>query len=221
MAFTVATDETKFDSLDNLYSAPVSTIGHKIRVTALALFLVVTSIDAQADDMGKFQVKRIDNSPLIEKVEKGFFSNSFLSDSDITVSINQIGFTVLVRENPLPWQRKVSARKLQDSFYENFDDNQDDIDRFLPMFKAMSRELSRLPIEEVFVDVSRKKGMIDFNLSMQEGVFLSVAKTLDEKSDNVMFSIARNHNTLVIDEMPLRGLMKKVVNVVAQLKTLD
>jgi len=73
MAFTVATDETKFDSLDNLYSAPVSTIGHKIRVTALALFLVVTSIDAQADDMGKFQVKRIDNSPLIEKVEKGFF----------------------------------------------------------------------------------------------------------------------------------------------------
>jgi len=128
---------------------------------------------------------------------------------------------VLVRENPLPWQRKVSARKLQDSFYENFDDNQDDIDRFLPMFKAMSRELSRLPIEEVFVDVSRKKGMIDFNLSMQEGVFLSVAKTLDEKSDNVMFSIARNHNTLVIDEMPLRGLMKKVVNVVAQLKTLD
>lgn len=221
MAFTVATDETKFDSLDNLYSAPVSTIGHKIRVTALALFLVVTSIDAQADDMGKFQVKRIDNSPLIEKVEKGFFSNSFLSDSDITVSINQIGFTVLVRENPLPWQRKVSARKLQDSFYENFDDNQDDIDRFLPMFKAMSRELSRLPIEEVFVDVSRKKGMIDFNLSMQEGVFLSVAKTLDETSDNVMFSIARNHNTLVIDEMPLRGLMKKVVNVVAQLKTLD
>jgi hypothetical protein len=207
--------------LDNLYSAPVSTIGHKIRVTALALFLVVTSIDAQADDMGKFQVKRIDNSPLIEKVEKGFFSNSFLSDSDITVSINQIGFTVLVRENPLPWQRKVSARKLQDSFYENFDDNQDDIDRFLPMFKAMSRELSRLPIEEVFVDVSRKKGMIDFNLSMQEGVFLSVAKTLDETSDNVMFSIARNHNTLVIDEMPLRGLMKKVVNVVAQLKTLD
>lgn len=221
MAFTVATDETKFDSLDNLYSAPVSTIGHKIRVTALALFLVVTSIDAQADDMGKFQVKRIDNSPLIEKVEKGFFSNSFLSDSDITVSINQIGFTVLVRENPLPWQRKVSARKLQDSFYENFDDNQDDIDRFLPMFKAMSRELSRLPIEEVFVDVSRKKGMIDFNLNMQEGVFLSVAKTLDETSDNVMFSIARNHNTLVIDEMPLRGLMKKVVNVVAQLKTLD
>lgn len=221
MAFTVATDETKFDSLDNLYSAPVSTIGHKIRVTALALFLVVTSIDAQADDMGKFQVKRIDNSPLIEKIEKGFFSNSFLSDSDITVSINQIGFTVLVRENPLPWQRKVSARKLQDSFYENFDDNQDDIDRFLPMFKAMSRELSRLPIEEVFVDVSRKKGMIDFNLSMQEGVFLSVAKTLDETSDNVMFSIARNHNTLVIDEMPLRGLMKKVVNVVAQLKTLD
>ena len=219
MAFTVATEETTFDSLDNLYSAPVSTIGNKIRVTALALFLVVTSIDAQADDNGFFQAKIIDNSPKIEMVDNDFFSNSLLSG--IPVSINQVDYTVLFRENPLPWQRKVTARKLQDSFYENFDDNQDDIDRFLPLFKAMSRELSRLPVEEVFVDVSRKKGMIDFNLNIQEGVFLSVAKTVDETSDNVMFSIARNHNTLVIDEMPLCDLMKKVVNVVAQLKTLD
>ncbi len=217
MAFTVATDETRFDNLDNLYTAPASTIGHKIRVTALALFLVVTSIDAQADDMGKFQAK-IDNSPQIEMFEKKLFSNSLLSG--IPVSINQTDYTVLVRENPLPWQRKVAARKLQDSFYENFDDNQDDIDCFLPLFKTVSRELSRLPIEEVFVDVSRKKGMIDFNLNMQEGVFLSVAKAIDETSDNVMFSIARNHNTLVIDEMPLRELMRKVVNVIAQLKTL-
>lgn len=220
MAFTVATDETKFDNLDNLYTAPASTIGHKIRVTTLALFLVVTSIDAQADEIGNFQAK-IDNNPKIEMFEKPLFANSLLSGSDITVSINQIGYTVLVRESPLPWQKKVTARKLQDSFYENFEDNQDDIDRFQPLFKAMSRELSRLPVEEVFVDVSRKKGMIDFNLNLQEGVFLSVAKTVDETSDNVMFSIARNHNTLVIDEMPLRGLMKRVVNVVAQLKTLD
>lgn len=220
MAYTVVTEETKFDDLDNLYTAPVSTIGHKIRVTALALFLVVTSIDAQADDMGKFQAKKIDNSPIIEMVDKSLFTNSLLSGSDITVSINQIGYTVLVRENPLPWQKKVTERKLQDSFYENFGDNQDDIDRFLPLFKKMSKELSRLPIKDVFVDVSRKKDMIDFNLNMQEDVFLSVAKTVDESSDNVMFSIARNHNTLVIDEMPLRDLMRKVVNVVAQLKTL-
>lgn len=219
MAFTVATDETKFDNLENLYTAPASTIGHKIKVTALALFLVVTSIDAQTDEMGKFQAK-IGNSPRIEMFEKPLFANSLLG-SAITVSIKQTDYTVLVRENPLPWQRKVAARKLQDSFYENFDDNQDDIDRFLPLFKAVSRELSRLPIEDVFVDVSRKRGMIDFNLNMQEGVFLSVAKTVDETSDNVMFSIARNHNTLVIDEMPLRELMRKVVNVVAQLKTLS
>ena len=219
MAFTVITEETKFDSLDNLYSAPVSTIGHKIRVTALALFLVVTSIDAQGDDdMGKFQVKKIDNSPKIEMVDNSLFTNPFFSG--IPISLNQTDYTVLVRENPLPWQRKVAARKLQDSFYENFDDIQDDIERFRPVFKAVSRELSRLPIEEVFVDVSRKKNMIDFNLNLQEGVFLSVAKTVDETSDNVLFSIARNHNTLVIDEMPLRDLMRKIENVVAQLKTL-
>lgn len=217
MAFTVVTEETTIDNLNNLYSAPVSMIGHKIRVTALALSLVVTSIDAQADEMGKFQVK-IDNSPRIEIVDNSLFTNSLLSG--IPVSINQMDYTVLVRENPLPWQRKLAARKLQDSFYENFDDNQDDIERFLPVFKSITMELSRLPIVEVFVDVSRKKGMIDFNLNLQEGVFLSVAKTVDETSDNVMFSIARNHNTLVIDEMPLPELMQKVVNVVAQLKTL-
>ncbi len=217
MAYTVATEETKFDSLDNLYSAPVSTIGHKIKVTALALFLVVTSIDAQSDEMGKYQAN-IDNSPDIEMVNNSHFTNSLLSG--ITVSINQTDYTVLVRENPLPWQRKVVVRKLQDSFYENFDENQDDIDHFLPLFKSMTRELCRLPIEDVFVDVSRKKSMIDFNLNMQEGIFLSVAKTIGDASGNVMFSLARNHNTLVIDEMPLRELMRKVVNVVAQLKTL-
>lgn len=217
MAYTVAFEVTKLDSLDNLYSASVNTIGHKIRVTTLALFLVVTSIDAQSDEMGKYQAK-IDNIPNIELVNNSLFTNSLLSS--IPVSINKTDYTVLVREKPLQWQRIETVRKLQDSFYENFDENQDDIEHFLPLFKTMTRELCRLPIEDVFVDVSRKKSMIDFNLNMQEGVFLSVAKTIGDASDNVMFSIARNHNTLVIDEMPLHDLMRKVVNVVAQLKTL-
>lgn len=221
MAFTVTTEEISFDSLNNLYIAPVSTIGHKIRVTALALFLVVTSIDAKVDDMGKFQAKFV-NNPQLEMNYGNFLSNTATNTllTGIPVTINQADYKVMVSENPLPWQRKVTTRKLYNSFYENFEKNQDDIDCFLPLFKAMTKELSRLQIEDVFVDVSRKKGMIDFNLNMQENIFLSVAKMVNEESDNVMFSLARNHNTLVIDEMPLHNLMLKVVNVVAQLKTI-
>ncbi len=217
MAFTVSTEDESLDSLKNLYEEPNCPVGHKIRVNALALFLVVTSIDAQTDEMEKFQASII-NTPTIEKiVDSDYFSNSLMPSIDVT--INQTVYKVLVSENLRPWQRRETKRKLYNSFYDNFDEIQTDIDHFLPLFKEMTKELSRLQIMEVFVDVSRNNNMIDFNLNLQEDIFLSVAKMVEEKSMNVMFSIARNHKTLVIDEMPLPDLIQKVVNVVAQLKT--
>ena len=39
-------------------------------------------------------------------------------------------------------------------------------------------------------------------------------------SDDVMFTIARNHETLVIDEMPMSELMPKVSEIMMELKAL-
>ena len=90
----------------------------------------------------------------------------------------------------------------------------------MSLFKTMAGPLSQLTIKDAFVDVSRKKGMIDFNLNLEKGIFLSVAKRTDEISDDVMFTIARNHETLVIDEMPISELMPKVSEIIMELKAL-
>lgn len=103
------------------------------------------------------------------------------------------------------------------SFSENFDNGQQDIGEFMPMFKTMAGPLSQLTIKDAFVDVNRKKGMIDFNLYLEKGIFLSVAKCIAEMSDDVMFTIARNHKTLVIGEMPLSELMHNVSEIVMEL----
>ena len=95
-----------------------------------------------------------------------------------------------------------------------------DIGDFMSLFKTMAGPLSQLTIKDAFVDVSRKKGMIDFNLNLEKGIFLSVAKRTDEISDDVMFTIARNHETLVIDEMPISELMPKVSEIIMELKAL-
>ena len=115
-------------------------------------------------------------------------------------------------------QQFESLTKLYESFYENFEDYQDDINHFQPLFIKMSNELKRLKIDETFVDVSRKKNMIDFNLNLEEGLFLSVASSVDNTTDEVMFSVARNHKTLVIDMMPLKEVVDRTVEVLSDLK---
>lgn len=217
MNFTVSTVDTSFDSLENLYSAPVRTVGYRLRVAALAIFLVVSSMNDEA--YGAEHHVAISSHNTTELVEFGRRSFAYSQYTDVSVELNREALKLLARQVSASWQRQQSLDKLRESFYANFEDGQQDFDRFAPLFKTMAKELSALKIDYSFVDVSRKKGMIDFNLNIEEGIFLSVAKQIEEPSNDVMFTIARNHKTLVIDEMPLHELMGKVNNVVAQLKT--
>lgn len=115
----------------------------------------------------------------------------------------------------------ISLAKMVESFLNNFDEGQCDIERFNPLFYKVADKLNCLKIEYAFVDVSRKRGVIDFNLYLEEGIFLSVAKEIDEPSDDVMFTIVRNYKTIAIGEMPLDDLITKVKSIITKLKSRD
>jgi len=108
--------------------------------------------------------------------------------------------------------------KLYKSFSENFNDSQDDIEHFEPLFMKIANELKCLNICSAFVDVSRKKNLIDFNLNLENGLFLSVASNVGELTDDVMFSLALNHKTLVIDVMNLKDVVERTIEVMRQIK---
>lgn len=108
--------------------------------------------------------------------------------------------------------------KLYKSFNENFKNNKQNIEHFKPLFTKMADELKQLNVIDVFVDVSFKNNIIDFNLSLEEGLFLSVASSVDDTTDEVMFYVARNRNTLVIDTIQLKEVVHKVNDILYELK---
>lgn len=221
MTFITSATDQSYDSLENLYTKPTHSLGYQLKVAALALFLFVSSMNAQAYNT-QAQVLN-DTKPRVElatsfNVNMQFDSVMF-GGEDIKMSYKD--YRLIVRELSAAWQRQQMYSLLLESFKINFDEGRTDIGHFIGVFQTIARELSQLKIKDVFVDVSRKKDMIDFNLNMADGLFLSVAKTTSEESDEVMFTIARNHQTLVIDEMPLRDLMAKLNNVLTQMKSIS
>ena len=111
--------------------------------------------------------------------------------------------------------------KLYKSFSESFNDSQDDVERFEPLFMKIANELKCLNICSAFVDVSRKKNLIDFNLNLENGLFLSVASNVEEPTDDVMFSLAMNHKTIVINMMPLKEVVERTIEIMSQIKNIE
>lgn len=208
MDFSTTTGVSTFDRLESLYVAPAKVLMNKIRIGALALFLLVASMQAEA-----FTPSQGEHNTLINKME--YPSSQSIDFSDVNVKVGEQLFRLVVRDSDLLKQRYEMYGKLLDSFHENFEEGQQDVERFMPLFKSMAVQLCQLKLEDTFVDVSRKKGIIDFNLNLEKGFFLSVAKSIEEVSDNVLFAIAKEQQTLVIDEMPLLELMREVRMIVA------
>ena len=197
-------------SLENLYNISVKIV-RTIKVAGVAIVLYFTSLNANAAN--NFS-SGIDTQTKTELIDNNYFAN--MEDGQFTVDSSDYKLTALMAS--VVAQQFESLTKLYESFYENFEDYQDDINHFQPLFIKMSNELKRLKIDETFVDVSRKKNMIDFNLNLEEGLFLSVASSVDNTTDEVMFSVARNHKTLVIDMMPLKEVVDRTVEVLSDLK---
>ena len=218
MSFFISTIDAPVDNLESLYTAPIKTVGYKRKVAALAFFLIVSSMNEEA--YGAETCQRQGTKQTTEFVEPWRWSFPSVQLKGVNVELNQTVYKLFARHVSAVWQRQESLNKLRESFYENFEKEQDDINIFLPLFNNMSKKLLNLKIEEAFVDVSRKKELIDFNLILEKGIFLSIAKRTDEMSDDVMFTIARNHETLVIDEMPMSELMPKITEIMMELKAL-
>lgn len=208
MDFTTTTGVSTFDSLESLYVAPVKVVMNKIRIGALALFLLVASLQPEAYTPGHGGYDALKNMT-------EYVSMQSVDNNNVSVKLGQQTYQLIVRDSELLKQHYETYVRLFASFHENFEDEQSDMDRFFPVFKFMAAQLSQLRLEDAFVDVSRKKSIIDFNLNLEKGYFLSVAKSIEETSDNVMFAIAKEQQTLVIDEMPLSELMCEVRAIIA------
>lgn len=211
IGYTTITSDSGFGSLSQLYNAPQRKIGYELKVAGLAIMLFVTPISIGA-------YKSILSDDHFEKSKMEFVERSHYTFQRIT--LGQQIVNVKVQPTAAWLQRQETVGFLFESFSENFGKGKQDIGDFMSLFKTMAGPLSQLTIKDAFVDVSRKKGMIDFNLNLEKGIFLSVAKRTDEISDDVMFTIARNHETLVIDEMPISELMPKVSEIIMELKAL-
>ena len=215
MVFTVSLNDNSVTSLESLYSAPIKTVGYTIRVATLAFLLFVASLNADAYDAKAHP--GADSKQVIEYV-----LNSIRHDQScpagIPIAFNKEYYKLFAKSVNVIGQRNETYNLLRESFYANFNEGQSDMDHFAPSFRSLAKELCKIKIDYAFVDISRKKDLIDFNLDLEEGLFMSVAKEIEEDSDNVMFSIARMHKTLAIGEMPLYELMTKVAEVMTQLK---
>ena len=198
-------------NLEDLYNIPVKII-RTIKVAGIAIFLSFTSLNANATDNN--YNSDIDTRTKMELIDANY--NAEIKDGQFTVNLSDYKLTALMTS--VVTQQLESLTKLYESFFENFEDDQGDIEHFQPLFIKISNELKRLKIDETFVDISRKKNMIDFNLNLEEELFLSVASSVDNTTDEVMFSVARNHKTLVIDIMPLSEVVDRAINVLSQLK---
>lgn len=219
MNYIVSTTDVMFDSLENLYNAPVKAVGYKRKVAAFTLFLIVSSMNEEAygAEWNTHQGSQ-QTTGFVESLKREV---PCVQLSGVELKLNNTTYKLFARDVSTVWQRQESLNILRESFFANFDEGQTDIDRFSSLFKNLANELSKLKIKYAFIDVSRNKGMIDFNLNLDEDIFLSVAKELNETTGNVMFTIARNHKTIAIDEMPIRELVKKVNAVISQLKSVS
>lgn len=213
MQFTITAADTSYNSLESLYTAPIRVISRKVKVAALAFLLFVGSVDAGAIESKTFVESDVKAQVEISDFRSPLFSESQFSDLEVVLKQNDL--KVFARMLTAFQQRKESMDILCKSFVENFDDGQTDVERFAPVFKTMSAQLCQLKIVDAFVDVSRKKDLIDFNLNLKNGYFLSVAKKLSETDNNVMFAIAKEQQTLAVDEMPLADLIREVKELIA------
>ncbi len=207
--YSVVTAEQSFSCLEELYTPPETSIRQKIQIAACALFLYMLPMNPIPYSA------QVDNAAINAMQQTEWLKEN----NGILVSFNQEDYCVVVKDVASDWQQKDVYKKLYDSFWANFDGiMNDNSERFFTVFQNMAHQLCKLQIKDVFVDVGIRKSLIDFNLLLEDGLFLSVARHLYEETDDVMFTIDRNERTLVIDVMPLKELMDKVLQIEAELK---
>ena len=100
-------------------------------------------------------------------------------------------------------------KSLKDSFEKNFIDKDEDVGVWKSLFDEIVEKLEPVEIEHGYVDIGFKKKIIDFNLCLNDKWFMSIAKTLDDESEEVMFTIDKDGKTLVIGWSSIDDVLSK------------
>lgn len=106
--------------------------------------------------------------------------------------------------------------KLYESFSESYKTGKY-IKKFKDTFLKMVEDISTLAFTDCFVNLSNKRNRVDFNLSFDSNMFISVARSTDSNDDMDMFSVSRNKKKIVISIMKHNELIKKLKEIVPSL----
>lgn len=99
---------------------------------------------------------------------------------------------------------------LLDSFMSHFAQQGDDT-LYRYSFDKLAKALSNLHFKKAFVDVNSVNRRIDFYLNVGHKMLLTVSQVpKDVDDDVVMFSIEQNHETIVMDQIQLQELIRKI-----------
>ena len=125
--------------------------------------------------------------------------------------------------------------KLHESFAKNFDGGEID-GEYLVVFEKIASQISRLEILDCFVDVGKKKRIVDFNVYLPNDMFISVCRYLDSTGqvyelegggevvvddETVFYSIEREEKTLSIGIIHLDEFIGKMLEIQRDFRELE
>jgi hypothetical protein len=129
-----------------------------------------------------------------------------------------------------------SYDKFYNSFKQNFGDGEEIGDDFLKTFEKIARQLDRLEVLDCAIDVGKKKRLIDFNVYLPNGIFITVCRYLDSTGqvyelegggevvvddETVFYSIEREEKTLSIGIIHLDEFIGKMLEIQRDFRELE
>lgn len=110
-------------------------------------------------------------------------------------------------------QRKL----LDDSFDESYRTGKYS-EEFKKLYEKMASLISELDFDDCIVNLSNSRQRVDFNLFYSNGGFVSVARPIELEEDVYYFSVSKNKEMLVIDQMEPHDLISRLKDVEYLLK---
>lgn len=107
-----------------------------------------------------------------------------------------------------PYDRR--KRQLDTSYNETVEQMGIDDPGFSDVYEWMKPYIAAIDFKDCFVDCSRARRWVDFNLACKNEYFVSVTGRLDADDHIVYFAIARDRVNLIIDQYNLEDLIGKI-----------
>lgn len=125
------------------------------------------------------------------------------------VNMEQKCLTVPVCKNI---REKSNYDRLLRTFSRHFSSSNVD-SSYLTTFDEVANVVKSLYIDKLYVDINRRKGLVDFTLNLGNHIVLSIGKKINESSVLVMFTLSYKGELLVADVMSLTDLLSKISNI--------